>query len=98
MIAGISRGFIYVVARTGVTGVRESVSDEVKGIVERVRRSSDLPVAVGFGVSKPEHVRGVWEYADGAVVGSRLVLEIENSLGDPRLVEKVAGLAADLIS
>ncbi len=98
LIAGMSRGFIYVVARTGVTGVRENVSDDVKGIVERVRRLSDLPVAVGFGVSKPEHVRGVWDYADGAVVGSRLVLEIENSLGDPRLVEKVAGLAADLIS
>lgn len=97
-IAGVSRGFIYVVARTGVTGVGESVSDDVKRIVERVRRYSTLPVAVGFGISKPEHVRAVWQYADGAVVGSRLVLEVENNLGDSNLVEKVARLAADLIS
>ncbi|QQS48339.1 MAG: tryptophan synthase subunit alpha [Acidobacteriota bacterium] len=98
MIAGMSSGFIYVVARTGVTGVRESVSGDVRSIVERVRRYSNLPVAVGFGISKPEHVREVWRYADGAVVGSRLVLEVENNLGDPLLVEKVARLAAGLIS
>ncbi len=97
-IANVSRGFIYVVARTGVTGVGESVSDDVKKIVERVRRYSTLPVAVGFGISKPEHVRDVWQYADGAVVGSRLVLEVENNLGDSNLVEKVARLAAGLIS
>ena len=97
-IANVSRGFIYVVARTGVTGVGESVSDDVKKIVERVRRYSTLPVAVGFGISKPEHVRDVWQYADGAVVGSRLVLEVENNLGDSNLVGKVARLAAGLIS
>lgn len=97
-IANVSRGFIYVVARTGVTGVGESVSEDVKRIVERVRRYSTLPVAVGFGISKPEHVRAVWQYADGAVVGSRLVLEVENNLGDSNLVEKVARLAAGLIA
>ncbi len=98
LIAGMSSGFIYVVARTGVTGVRENVSSDVRSIVERVRRYSTLPVAVGFGISKPEHLREVWRYADGAVVGSRLVLEVENHLGDPLLVEKVARLAAGLIS
>jgi tryptophan synthase alpha chain len=55
-----------------------------------------LPVAVGFGVSKPEHVRDVWNYADGAVVGSRLVLEIEEHLGSQQLVDRVAQLARDL--
>jgi tryptophan synthase alpha chain len=96
LIAEHSTGFIYVVARTGVTGMRESDSAQVRRIVERVRRYSNMPVAVGFGISKPEHVRDVWSYADGAVVGSRLVLEIENNLGDRRLGDKVAQLAREL--
>jgi tryptophan synthase alpha chain len=96
LIAEHSTGFIYVVARTGVTGMRDSDSIQVRKIVERVRRHSNLPVAVGFGVSKPEHVRDVWSYADGAVVGSRLVLEIESHLGSPQLVDRVARLARDL--
>jgi tryptophan synthase alpha chain len=96
LIAEHSTGFIYVVARTGVTGMRDSDSIQVRKIVERVRRHSNLPVAVGFGVSKPEHVRDVWSYADGAVVGSRLVLEIESNLGSPQLVDRVARLARDL--
>jgi tryptophan synthase alpha chain len=96
LIAENSSGFIYIVARTGVTGMRENISAEVRSIVERVRRYSTLPVAVGFGISKPEHVREVWSYADGAVVGSRLVLEIESNLDSPGLVESVARLAREL--
>jgi tryptophan synthase alpha chain len=96
LIAENSSGFIYIVARTGVTGMRENISAEVRSIAERVRRYSTLPVAVGFGISKPEHVREVWSYADGAVVGSRLVLEIENNLDSPGLVERVARLAREL--
>ena len=76
--------------------MRESDSAQVRKLVERVQRHSSLPVAVGFGISKPEHVLDVWSYADGAVVGSRLVLEIENNLGDPQLVDKVARLAQEL--
>jgi tryptophan synthase alpha chain len=96
LIAENSSGFIYIVARTGVTGMRENISAEIRSIAERVRRYSTLPVAVGFGISKPEHVREVWSYADGAVVGSRLVLEIENNIGLPGLVESVARLARAL--
>lgn len=96
LIAENSSGFIYIVARTGVTGVRENISAEVRSIAGRVRRYSALPIAVGFGISKPEHVREVWSYADGAVVGSRLVLEIENNLGSPGLVENVSRLAREL--
>jgi tryptophan synthase alpha chain len=96
LIAEHSSGFIYVIARTGVTGMRENTWSEVRKLVERVRRYSNLPVAVGFGISKPEHVRDVWGYADGAVVGTRLVLEIENNLGTPQLVDKVARLAREL--
>ena len=96
LIAESSSGFIYVVARTGVTGVRETISTEVRSLVERVRRASSLPVAVGFGISTPAHMREVWSYADAAVVGSRLVLEIENYQDSPLLVEQVSKLAREL--
>ncbi len=95
-IAKYSSGFIYVVARTGVTGMRDSIATEVRSLVDRVRKASDLPVAVGFGISKPEHVRNVWAYADGAVVGTRLVLEIEQNLENPQLVERATALVREL--
>lgn len=66
-------GFIYCVGVIGVTGARAVVSGRVRGLVEKVRRHSKLPVAVGFGISKPEHVSEVAMYADGAVVGSALI-------------------------
>jgi tryptophan synthase alpha chain len=96
LIARYSSGFVYVVARTGVTGMRESIATEVESLVARVRAQTDLPIAVGFGISKPEHVQEVWRYADGAVVGTRLVLEIEQHLGAPDLVERVAQLVREL--
>lgn len=96
MIAERASGFVYVLARTGVTGVRAEVSGEARALVGRVRRETGLPVAVGFGISRPEHVREVWDYADGAVVGSRLVLEIEGHLGSPELVARVGALAREL--
>jgi tryptophan synthase alpha chain len=98
LITEAASGFVYVVARTGVTGVREAISEEVRALVERVRRYTTLPVAVGFGISRPAQVREVWSYADGAVVGSRLVLEIEKHLGSPDLTVQVARLARVLIA
>ncbi len=96
LIAQYSSGFVYVVARTGVTGIRESVLGEVRSLVERVRKQTALPVAVGFGISKSEHVQEVWGYADGAVVGTRLVLEIEQNLDSPKLVDRIAELVWEL--
>ncbi|MDX2042776.1 MAG: tryptophan synthase subunit alpha [Acidobacteriota bacterium] len=96
LICGQTTGFVYVVARTGVTGVRESISLTVGGLVERVKQHTSLPVAVGFGISTPEQVREVCGYADAAVVGSRLVLEIEHNLNSPDLVERVKRLAKEL--
>jgi len=92
-IARAASGFIYVVSRTGVTGTREQLSEAMRPTVERVRRHTDLPIAVGFGVSRPEHVREIWQYADAAVVGSALVQEIERHAGAPDLVERVARFA-----
>lgn len=97
MIAERASGFIYAVSRAGVTGAREEVSAEAEKLVKRVRLVSDLPVAVGFGVSKPEHVRDVWRYADAAVVGSAIVEVIEKS-ADQAVVEKVGQFAASLMA
>ncbi len=96
LIAEHTTGFIYVLARTGVTGMRETLSGGVRTLVDRVRQFSSLPVAVGFGISTPEQVREVWQYADAAVVGSRLVLEIEGRLGTDQIVAGVASLAREL--
>jgi len=76
-IAECSRGFVYVVSRTGVTGVQQQLSDTVLPTVERVRKYTKLPVVVGFGISRPEQVRAVWKISDGAVVGSAIVAEME---------------------
>ena len=93
-----SSGFVYAVSRTGVTGVSQSLSEAAGSLVKRVRQFTDLPVAIGFGVSTPEHVAEVWQHADAAVVGSRIVAEIESNAGDPALVEKVGALARWLVS
>jgi tryptophan synthase alpha chain len=98
LIAEASSGFVYAVSRTGVTGVRQSLSEAASSLVQRVKRFTDLPVAVGFGISTPEQVNEVWQQADAAVVGSRIVAEIEKNSGDPALVEKVGTLARWLVS
>ena len=98
LITEASSGFVYAVSRTGVTGVQQSLSQAAASLVQRVRRFTDLPVAVGFGVSTPEHVAEVWHHADAAVVGSRIVSEIESNAADPALVEKVGALARRLVS
>jgi tryptophan synthase alpha chain len=67
------RGFLYVISRLGVTGVRDRLADDVDGLMQRVRRCSDLPVALGFGISTPEQVAAACAVADAAVVGSALV-------------------------
>lgn len=72
-VASRSTGFVYAVSRTGVTGAGVEAPPEVKGLVEKIKGLTEKPVCVGFGISKPEHVRMVCEVADGAVVGSSLV-------------------------
>ena len=71
--ADLGSGFLYAISRLGVTGARDQIADGAQGMVERIRRVSDLPVALGFGISRPEHVREVGRWADAAVVGSSLV-------------------------
>lgn len=78
-IAACSCGFLYLISRTGVTGAKDSLSDELPALLRRVHRFTDLPVAVGFGVSLPGHVSVLGGLADAAVVGSALVAEIEKA-------------------
>ena len=78
-IAACSSGFVYVVSRAGVTGAQQEISDTVLPTVERVRQYTSLPVAVGFGISRPEQVQAIWRIADGAVVGSAIVAEMERT-------------------
>lgn len=76
-VSGVTSGFVYAGAVMGVTGARTSVSDAVQGLVEKVRRHSTLPVAVGLGVSTPEQAKEIAQYADGVIVGSAFVSAIE---------------------
>jgi tryptophan synthase alpha chain len=71
--AALGSGFLYAISRLGVTGARAAVATGAREMVERIRRVSDLPVALGFGISRPDHVREVAQWADAAVVGSALV-------------------------
>lgn len=71
-IASCCSGFVYLLARAGLTGERES-SPEIAGPVSAIRRATKLPIAAGFGISTPEHVAAVTQYADAAIVGSALV-------------------------
>lgn len=98
LVADACSGFIYAVSRTGVTGVRQSLSEAASTLAGRVRQFTDLPIAVGFGVSTPEHVAEVWAHADAAVVGSRIVAEIAEHTNDDSLVEKVGRLTRSLRS
>jgi tryptophan synthase alpha chain len=87
--ASLGSGFLYAISRLGVTGVRDRIADGAHEMVERIRRVSDLPVALGFGISKPEHVREVGQWADAAVVGSALVNVIAEAGSSADLTTRV---------
>ena len=90
LVAQHARGFIYAVSRAGVTGVRTNVSAEAERLVNRVRKFSSLPIAVGFGISTIDQVRDVQRYADAVVIGSAIVSEIERLQGaTPALAQQI---------
>ena len=83
-MAEASRGFVYALSRTGVTGEQDALSDDARPLVERLRALTDEPVALGFGISTPEQVAAAAAVADGVVVGSALVRFLEDgSAGRP---------------
>jgi tryptophan synthase alpha subunit len=94
-VASSAGGFIYCVSLTGVTGARSGLSAGLPEFLERVRRHSDIPLAVGFGVSTAEHVRLVGKNADAAIIGSALIEALEQAQPEEcveRAREFVAGL------
>ena len=72
-IVAASSGFIYLISNTGITGERDHIPKNLDNIINKIKAIKDIPVAIGFGISKPEHVRTVNQIADGAIVGSHLV-------------------------
>jgi len=87
--AKLGRGFLYGISRLGVTGARDRVAAGARALVARIRAQTDLPIALGFGISQPEHVAEVGQYADAAVVGSALVARIAADGQSPQLVDRI---------
>jgi tryptophan synthase alpha chain len=87
--ATLGRGFLYGISRLGVTGVRDRVAAGAEALARRIRSQTKLPLALGFGISRPEHVAQVGAYADAAVVGSALVSVVAEANQSPRLIERV---------
>jgi tryptophan synthase alpha chain len=92
-IAQTSSGFLYAVSRTGITGEQQELSTELRDFLKTLRCHTPIPIAVGFGISRPEHVQAVWQEADGAVVGSALVRAIEEHSRNGNLTDKIAEFA-----
>jgi tryptophan synthase alpha chain len=95
-ITAQAEGFIYYVSREGVTGVQESVAQTIAGRVAAIRRTTSLPVVVGFGVSNPDQARQVARMADGVVVGSAIVQRIAQFAGQPDMPQQVADFVRPL--
>jgi tryptophan synthase alpha chain len=99
LAAGICRGFLYCVSLTGVTGVRRTLSDRARPFLQRVRSLTQLPLALGFGVSTPEHVREISDLVDGVIVGSAIVDVIHGcgSNDTQRIAQEVTAFVRPLI-
>lgn len=85
LVANYSSGFVYVVSRTGITGEQDNIAGGAASVVEMLRAYTSLPIAVGFGVSKPEHSRAIAGFADGVIAGSAFMRLIEEHAEAPDL-------------
>ena len=96
LVAQYSTGFVYLVSRTGVTGERESLSAAVTPLVEAVRAVTNLPLAVGFGISRPEHVASLGRQVEAVVVGSAIVRLIEQNRDNASLEIQLESFVREL--
>ena len=94
LVASRSRGFIYLVSLTGVTGSRDTLPEELEDFVARVRERTEKPLCVGFGVSTPEQARRIAKVADGVIVGSRII----QLMDDTEVISKVSSFIQELRS
>ena len=95
-IAKTAKGFLYYVSREGVTGARDSISSSLKDKIAELRKHSELPIAVGFGISDPDQAREVAQHADAVVVGSAIVDLIAKNGDKPEMIHKVGAFAAEI--
>ena len=96
-IAEASRGFVYAVSRTGVTGARQRLAGDARKLVTRLRRTTKLPIAVGFGISNTEQFAEVGEFADAVVVGRAIVESVERNRGrEAEAVREFVGKLTDV--
>jgi tryptophan synthase alpha chain len=95
-IAAASKGFIYYVSLRGVTGARSSISGDLDTVLRMIRAETDLPIAVGFGISTPEQVRMVSRVADGVIVGSAIVSLLEQTAGQTDQLQRIGDVVASL--
>lgn len=91
-------GFVYAVSRAGVTGAKNELSGEAETLVKRLREFTDLPIAVGFGISSAEQIKETLRYADAAVVGSAIVKEIEKAAESGKAVKNVREFVKHLLA
>jgi tryptophan synthase alpha chain len=94
--AELGRGFLYGISRLGVTGARDRVASGAEEMVRRIRAVTDMPIALGFGISRPEHVAEVGRYADAAVVGSALVSLVAETAGSPDALDRIEAYVKSL--
>lgn len=97
IIAKRAKGFIYYISREGVTGMQETVADNIASMTAKIRQHTTLPIAVGFGISTPEQARLVASNAEAIVVGSAIVNQIAQNGKDPNLAPKVASFVKTLV-
>lgn len=95
-VISASRGYIYYVSLKGVTGARDRLAEGAQEAVSRIKAKTEKPVAVGFGIGRPEQAREVARFADGVIVGSAIVAKVEENLGRADLIERVGDFVATL--
>jgi tryptophan synthase alpha chain len=95
-VVDLASGFVYCVSRMGVTGARAELPSDLKDLVGRIRSQTGKPIAVGFGIARPEHVAKVCMVADGAVVGSAVVSLVEKGQSSAGLLSQVSGFVSEL--
>lgn len=96
-LAESSQGFIYALSRTGVTGAHSAPSESIASQVTEIRKLTDTPICVGFGITSPEQAAQVASYADGVIVGSAIVRKVQENADNPNVAKKLKEFVAPLI-